>query len=146
MDFLVFLFAFYFAAIVFLLVLWPPELKTLSKPERFTFQQLGRDMMADVLVYNVSVGSVVDADVAERRLALVVDGGEPVITVFPPEATELGEVRVPQGARAALTLVDFDDAGNASPPASFEFVAADTLPPAQPGGLGVTLVKEEAAE
>jgi hypothetical protein len=146
MELLIVLFAVYF---VLLLLIWDvcrPELKKIAKPRRFTFQQYGRDMMADVLVYTVSVGSVVDADVVERRLALVVDGGEPVVSVFPPEATELGEVRVPQGSTAILTLVDVDDAGNVSEPATLDFVATDTLPPAKPGELGVTLVKEEAAE
>ena len=103
--------------------------------------------MSDVLTYRVSVGPVVDADVIERHLVVAVDG---IVTadgvkVFPGAATELGEVSVPQGASVLLTLVDVDDAGNRSEPAELEFAAEDTLPPAQPGAFGVTLVREERA-
>ena len=103
--------------------------------------------MSDVLTYRVSVGPAVDADVIERRLVVAVDGLVPAdaVKVFPGAATELGEVSVPQGASVLLTLVDVDDAGNRSEPAELEFVAEDTLPPAQPGAFGVTLVREERA-
>ncbi len=103
--------------------------------------------MADVLVYKVSVGPVVDADVVERQLVVAVDGtATDDVKVFPADTTELGEISVPQGASVVLTLVDVDDAGNRSEPAVLEFVAADTLPPAQPGAFGVTLVREEKSE
>ena len=103
--------------------------------------------MADVLVYKVSVGPVVDADVVERQLVVVLNGGSPdEFKTFPADTTDLGEVRAAQGDSVLLTLVDVDDAGNRSEPAVLEFVATDTLPPAQPGSFGVTLVKEEAAE
>jgi hypothetical protein len=116
-----------------------------APPEALEVQQTGRDLMADVLVYKVSVGPVVDADVVERQLAVVVDGLEQPESrkVFPASATDLGEIRVPQDASVELSLVDVDDAGNRSEPAVFEFVAVDTLPPAAPGAFGVTLVAEE---
>lgn len=100
--------------------------------------------MADVLVYKISVGPVVDADVVERQLFVALNGRTDVAAtkVFPPEATDLGELRVPQGENVLLTLVDVDDAGNRSEPAVLEFVAEDTIPPAAPGALGVTLVAE----
>lgn len=104
--------------------------------------------MADLLTYRVSVGPVVDADVVERQLVVAVDGVVPADEVksFPAAATELGEVTVPQGSSVLLTLVDVDDAGNRSEPAVLEFVAEDTLPPAQPGSFGVTLVRETTGE
>lgn len=104
--------------------------------------------MADILTYRVSVGPVVDADVVERQLVVAVDGVASVdeFKTFPADATNLGEVSVPQGASVLLTLVDVDDAGNRSEPAVLEFVAVDTLPPAQPGSFGVTLVSETPTE
>jgi hypothetical protein len=41
-----------------------------------------------------------------------------------------------------LSLVDVDDVGNTSPPATLEFVATDTIPPEVPGGFTVSLVRE----
>ena len=58
-------------------------------------------------------------------------------------ATDLGSVDVPQDALVVLSLVDVDDAGNKSPPATVEFTAVDTLAPAQPGGFNVALVGEK---
>jgi len=103
--------------------------------------------MADVLVYKVSVGAPVDADVVERQLVVAVNGAASPdeFKVFPAATTDLGEIRVKQGDSVLLTLVDVDDAGNRSEPAVLEFVATDTLPPAKPGEFGVTLAAEEAA-
>ena len=95
------------------------------------------------LVYSVSAGSAVDADVTTRELTVVVNGEQVAQNTFPGSETALGEVVVPQGGNVTLTLVDIDDAGNRSQPATVEFVAADTIPPAQPGSFGVTLVREE---
>lgn len=104
--------------------------------------------MADVLVYKVSVGPVTDKDVVERQLVVAVNGVVPVdqFVAFSPDSTDLGEIRVKQDDKVLLTLVDVDDAGNRSEPAVLEFVASDTLPPAQPGSFGVTLVAEEEEE
>lgn len=95
------------------------------------------------LVYSVSAGAPVDADVVSREFAVVVNGGAPTTSTFIAATTSLGEIKVDQGATVTLTLVDVDDAGNRSQPATVEFVAQDTIPPAQPGSFGVTLVREE---
>lgn len=98
--------------------------------------------MADVLTYKLTAAPVVDSDVVTRELRLVVNDAEPVVREFSASETDLGTVDVPQGANVVLQLVDVDDAGNRSEPAVVEFVAADTLPPSQPG-LGVELVAEK---
>lgn len=100
--------------------------------------------MADSLTYTISAGPVVDADVVSRVLTVVVGGEEPSERSFPGSSVDFGLITVPQDTTVVLTLVDVDDAGNKSVPAVVEFVAADTLPPSQPGGLGVTLVSEKA--
>lgn len=133
----------FLCACVLIIAWWLTGAAKIAAPEFLEVRQIGRDNMADVLVYKVSVAPAVDADVVERRLTVVVNGL--VVEgpkVFPASATDLGEVRAEQGASVLLTLVDVDDAGNRSEPASLEFVAEDTLPPAQPGALGVTLVAE----
>lgn len=102
--------------------------------------------MADSLTYTISAGPVVDGDVVSRVLTVVVGGEEPSERSFPGSSVDFGLLTVPQDATVVLTLVDVDDAGNKSVPAVVEFVAVDTLPPAQPGGLGVTLVGENVAK
>lgn len=103
-----------------------------------------KEPISMALVYSVSAGAPVDADVTVRELLVTVNGeqlGEPVM--FNGSATSLGEVRVEQNSVVSLTLVDIDDAGNRSQPATIEFTATDTIPPAQPGSFGVTLAREE---
>jgi hypothetical protein len=146
MTALVVIFVLYACAIV--LALWLTGVNNVLTPKRLRVSQIGRDVMADVLVYKVSVGPAVDKDVVERQLLVAVNGAEPVdaAKVFSADATDLGEVRVKQDDKVLLTLVDVDDAGNRSEPAVLEFVASDTLPPAQPGAFGVTLVAEVEEE
>jgi hypothetical protein len=100
--------------------------------------------MADILTYAVSVNPVVDADVVSRELSVYVDGSEAAREVrsYPSDAAGLGTVSVPQNSAVVLQLVDIDDAGNRSEPAVLEFTATDTIAPAVPGNLGVTLVDE----
>lgn len=104
--------------------------------------------MADILTYRVSVGPVVDADVVTRELSVYVNGADVAreVRAYEPTATDLGDVVVEQGSSVELRVVDVDDAGNRSEPAVLTFVAEDTLPPAQPGSLGVTLVSETRGE
>lgn len=128
--------------VVVLGILW--LVGSVPKPRFLAVRQIRRDVMADVLVYKVSVGPVVDKDVVERQLGVAVNGvAVDELKVFPADSTDLGEIRAKQDDKVLLTLVDVDDAGNRSEPAVLEFVATDTLPPAQPGAFGVTLVAEE---
>ena len=99
--------------------------------------------MANVLTYSVSVAAPVDADVVSRVLTVTVNGVEQPAVTLAGNATDLGSVDVPQDSQVVLSLVDVDDAGNKSAPASVEFTAVDTLAPAQPGGFNVTLVSEK---
>jgi hypothetical protein len=101
------------------------------------------EIMANVLTYNVSVNAPVDGDVVSRELTVTVNGVESTVVTAAGNATNLGSVDVPQDALVVLSLVDVDDAGNKSEPATVEFTAVDTLAPAQPGGFNVTLVSEK---
>ena len=101
--------------------------------------------MADLLTYRVSAPAPVDADVVARELLVVVNGLPKPVAVFPASTTDLGVVEVEQDAEVIVSLRDVDDASNYSEPAVLEFVATDTLPPAQPGSLGVVLESERPA-
>ena len=96
-----------------------------------------------MLIYSVSAGPVVDADVVKRVLTATVNGEARDPSDFPADTTGFGEVGFADNDSVVLSLVDVDDAGNSSEPAVFEFVATDTIPPAQPGSFGVTLLREE---
>lgn len=98
--------------------------------------------MADVLSYTVTAALPVDADVVSRLLTITVNGEDMGTAEVAVDLTELSVFSAPQDAAVTLTLVDVDDAGNKSEPAVYSFVATDTLAPAQPGGLGVTLTGE----
>lgn len=103
--------------------------------------------MADVLTYRVSIAEPTDADVVMRELTVYhLDTNASSVTTFPAAAVDLGEINVPQGSNVAVEVVDIDDAGNRSTPARFEFVAADTIPPSQPGGLSIALVGEQESD
>lgn len=111
------------------------------------YTQIKGEHMADSLsaTYTISAAPVVDADVVTRVLTVAIGSDAPSERNFPGSTVDFGTLSVPQDTSVVLTLVDIDDAGNKSVPAVVEFVSADTQPPAQPGGLGVTLVGDTSA-
>jgi hypothetical protein len=114
----------------------------LRRPQRFRVSLL-RQESNNMLVYGVSAAAPVDSDVVERRLTVDVEDSDPVTTTFGGDATDLGEVKVERDAEVTLSLVDVDGSGNVSEPATFTFLATDTIPPATPGEFGVTLLRQE---
>jgi hypothetical protein len=112
------------------------------KPIAFKCNFLHREGK-EMLVYNVTAGAVVDKDVAERRLSVTVNGEVRETKPFAPDTTTFGEFGFADNDNVVLTLVDVDDAGNVSSPATVEFVALDTVAPVAPGEFGVSFVREE---
>lgn len=96
-----------------------------------------------MLVYGVSAAAPVDNDVVERRLTVDVQGSETVTTAFSADTTDFGEIMVERNALVDVSLVDVDDSGNVSEPATISFVATDTIPPSRPSDLQVTLLRQE---
>jgi hypothetical protein len=88
----------------------------------------------------------VNSDVVGGELTVTVDG---VPTVFPTtkDQTEVLDLEGPQDSIALLEFVFVDDAGNRSvSPAQAVITLADTVPPADPGALGVIITGERHAE
>jgi len=112
-------------------------------PTAFKCDFLYREEFFMALVYNVTAGPVVDSDVAERRLSVTVNGEVRSTSPYPANTTSFGELSFSDNDKVVLTLVDVDDAGNVSSPATVEFTAVDSVPPAQPGEFGVAFVREE---
>lgn len=115
--------------------------KMSGPPYAFRVSLIG--MESEMLIYSVTAGPPVDSDVASRRLTVTVNGEVASAVDHPASTTAFGEISVPQDASVVVSLIDVDDAGNESQPSFFEFSAKDTIPPSQPGSLGVTLVREE---
>lgn len=139
-----------FLAVFVVVYLWAltqcPEPIVIPQPQDFVAQQIGRDLMADTLVYEISVGAPAVGDVVARRLTVVVNGVAQEVKEFPADTVSFGALAVPQDAEVLLSLSDRDDAGNYSEPATIEFVAADTIAPPVPGAFTVTLVGEVPAD
>jgi len=95
------------------------------------------------LIYSVAASAPVDKDVSKRTLTVSRNGVVEPARDFPADTTNFGEVSADRGEVVRLSLVDTDTSGNGSVEAVFEFTARDTTPPAQPGGLGVALAREE---
>lgn len=114
--------------------------KIVSVPVLFNVKLLSERI--NMLIYGLSVGPAVDADVVKRVLTIEIDSELVETREFEASATDLGEVGVTEGANVNLALVDVDDAGNASEPAFVRFVAVDTIPPSAPGAFGATLIRE----
>ena len=96
-----------------------------------------------MLIYSVTAGPVVDADVVKRLLTATVNGEVSDPSEFSADTTSFGEIGFNDNDSVVLSLVDVDDAGNSSEAGVFEFVATDTMPPAKPDSFGVTLLREE---
>lgn len=102
--------------------------------------------MPDKLTYSVTAGPATDADVVTRTVTVTINGEPSGSRDYPADTLRFEQLVVSEGDSVVMTLVDTDNAGNPSAPAVVEFVAADTLPPSQPGGFGVSLVGESPAE
>ena len=99
----------------------------------------------DILSYEVTLPVVpAGSDVVAQRLDVTIDG------VTASQSPELGvlvvPVEAPQDSAVALSLVYLDDAGNQSQASVRDFVATDTIVPAAPGEMTVTLVGERREE
>lgn len=117
------------------------RVRRIRRPE-FVYEQLGEDSMSDILTYAIVAAPVVDGDVVTREFTVTVDGVARDPELYGAGVTDFGRVSVPQDSSVTLSLVDIDDAGNRSEPAVTEFVAVDTVAPAMPGAISVTLVGE----
>lgn len=97
-----------------------------------------------MLVYKLSLPQTGAFDVVKRVLVVAFDGVAQPDLVLDGKAVET-LLAVPENVSVVVALKDVDDAGNESPLSTpLNWVAKDTLPPAQPGLLSVVLVEEIA--
>lgn len=94
------------------------------------------------LVYGLSCDAPVDGDVLNRRLVVNVNGNDVAKNTYSGDTVDFGEFTFNQGDDVVVILVDVDDVGNESEPATVQFQAMDTIAPKVPGGFSVTLLRE----
>ena len=95
-----------------------------------------------MLVFKFVLPAPGASDVTERRLNFTIGDAEPISVTLEGGALESGEYQGQQGVSVNGSLVDVDDAANASDPRDFAIVLADTIAPPQPGEVGVTVTSE----
>ena len=81
------------------------------------------------------------ADLANREVTISLNGSPTVRLLAPDDASF--QFDTDAGVNVSLVLVDIDTSGNRSDPSDpLAFVASDTVPPPQPGGLSVANVEQ----
>lgn len=122
--------------------------KFVESPKNLSVKQIERNDadMADTMTYEITVAAPAAADVVSRELTVVVDGLYRDPVTFSSQEVNLGRLSVPQDSEVIVSVVDVDDAGNRSEPATVTFKAIDVVPPPAPGGVTITVVGETHAE
>ncbi len=97
----------------------------------------------DTLVFSVAAAPLNKPhDVVQRHCNVRVNGAEHVHLTTDPDANKFADISVPEGASVNLVFIDVDDANNESAPLSYDFIAADRIPPEQPAGVAIAPVAE----
>jgi hypothetical protein len=97
-----------------------------------------------LIVFDVLLPPPAAPDVISRELGISISGQPAEVRSLGTADTLITGLKAPQGTTVSLSLVDVDDAGNRSIPSYKTFEALDTIPPPQPGELGITITGEEA--
>jgi hypothetical protein len=82
-------------------------------------------------------------DVVSRMLTLAIGGADAEIITLSSTDLETAEFSGQDNDQVTGTLVDIDDADNASEPRDFSFVLVDTLAPPIPGEIGLVVTGED---
>lgn len=99
-----------------------------------------------MLFFNLTLPPATDKDVLEggkRTVVVTVGSGSAQTFELAGTATATEELSGSDNDPVVGTLVDTDDAGNAGPAREFSFVLVDTIAPAQPGEVGLNILREE---
>jgi len=105
---------------------------------------LSGEIAMKIMVFKVTLPAIPDKlDIVRRELQVLVDGVLSQTTnIVELDQTEVDDLEAAVGATVTLELRDVDDAGIMSSPSVAEFVSTDTIPPPQPGTLGVVVTGE----
>ena len=113
----------------------------LRKPGRVFIKLLSR-MEKGMLNFVLVLPPKGAPDVVTRMVTLQVGTQEVVTVEVDGETLETEEFSGNDNDPVVGSLVDVDDAGNHSEPRDFDFVLLDTIPPPQPGEVGLEVRSE----
>lgn len=113
---------------------------TLSRPGRMRLRVTKED---DMLHFVISLPPTGDLDTTTRELTVTVGTTAPV--TVNPALTDIESSEFSGNDTDAIhaELVDIDDVGNRSQPSVLDTILTDTMPPRQPGELGVRVTRED---
>jgi len=97
----------------------------------------------EMLIFVLALPAVGAPDVVSRQVIVTVGAADPVIFDLSGSDLVTPELSGNDNDAVVGTLVDTDDAGNASPAREFSFVLVDTIAPPQPGEVGINVLREE---
>lgn len=107
---------------------------------------MGESSMGNALRVTVALPPLAEGEAGEvvkRQLTRIINSGEPVVTELGADQADF-QFDVQQDDAVNLSLVNIDDAGNVSAPSIRDFVALDTVPPAAPGEISVSVAEVPA--
>lgn len=95
----------------------------------------------NVILFDISLPPASAPDVVRRELTVEINGVS-VVHELPADTMSLAGLQGPQGALVHLSLVDIDDADLRSPESVLDATLLDTVPPPQPGQIGIAMTGE----
>lgn len=99
----------------------------------------------DMLRFHLLLPEVAVKDVVSRELTVRIGHGEDAVFELTPDTVSSPEFFGEDNTVVFVRLVDVDDAGNRSEPREQQFVLLDTIPPPQPGEIGLQVIGETDA-
>ena len=91
----------------------------------------------NMLQFKLSLPPGSAPDVVSQELTMTIGALPPTVETFPVAQTETGGYEGVEDADIAASLIDIDGAGNRSQPHNQIFVLRDTVPPGEPGDMGL---------
>ena len=82
------------------------------------------------------------SDVVKRQVTVAIGGDDHMLIEYDSTTRVTEEMSGSDNDTVVGSLVDVDDAGNFSAAREFSFVLTDTIPPPQPGEVGIAIVFE----
>jgi hypothetical protein len=126
-----------------ILISWlESALRALKRPGPLYVFVEAQDMSSMRLLVALPPLSGADDDVESREISVKIGEGKPAVTALDRNATEF-RFTAPRNAMARLALVDIDSSGNRSEASSRDVPVTDTIAPARPGELTVTVEGQE---
>lgn len=102
------------------------------------------ELMSSVMKYDVVLPVAADAaEVQGGELTVTLAGSDPVVVSTAAGQAKVEGLEGPQDAAVSLSFVFIDDAGNKSTtPSVLDATLRDTIPPEDPGALGIEITGE----